>query len=94
MSLLIALLIGASMGVATGYVFKRNGDYMLIDLTLGIAGSVLGMCINFLAHLDSSIGLFSVSGTLASVVGAAIFLVVYQLVLKVPKQKQKNIEHH
>ena len=92
MSILVALLIGAALGAGTGWVFRRNGDYMLMDLVLGTAGSLIGMAMYALTHLQS--GFFSVVGILTSVVCAAIFLVIYQLVLKIPKQKQKNVEHH
>lgn len=92
MSILIALLIGTGLGAATGVIFRRNGDYMVIDLVVGVAGSLVGMAIYAFTHLQSSF--FSVSGIFTSIVCAALFLALYQLVLKIPKQKQKNIEHH
>lgn len=90
MSILIALLIGAGLGVAAGLIFKRNGDYMVLDLVVGITGSLVGMAIYAFTNLQS--GFFSVSGIITSIVCAAVFLTIYQLVLKIPKHKK--IEHH
>jgi len=90
MSILIALLIGAGLCTATGLVFKRNGDYMVIDLVVGVAGSLVGMALYAFTNLQS--GFFSPAGIFTSAVCAAVFLAIYQLVLKIPKHKK--LEHH
>lgn len=90
MSILVALLIGTGLGVVTGLIFKRNGDYMVIDLVVGIAGSLVGMALYAFTNLQG--GFFSMSGILTAAVCSAVFLAIYQLVLKIPKHKK--VEHH
>jgi uncharacterized membrane protein YeaQ/YmgE (transglycosylase-associated protein family) len=90
MSILIALLIGAGLGTVTGLTFKRNGDYMVIDLVVGVAGSLVGMALYAFTNLQS--GFFSLSGIFTSAVCAAVFLAIYQLILKIPKHKK--LEDH
>lgn len=91
MSLLIALLIGAGIGVASGIWFQRNADYLLVDILAGIAGSVLGLFLIFMASGAESFGLFSVSGVAADILGAAACISLYQALLAIPKRKHKNI---
>lgn len=92
MSLLIALLIGLGVGAATGFWFKRNADYLLVDFIMGVSGSILGLALAFFTHSDQEFGLFSWRTTVIEIVGAAVFVAIYQLSLKIPKKKKKSIE--
>lgn len=85
MSLLIALLIGIGMGTAIGLWFRRNGDYMVIDLAIGIAGSIFGLALYFFTHTDQALYLVSLGGVVASIIGAAIGLALFQVILLIPK---------
>jgi uncharacterized membrane protein YeaQ/YmgE (transglycosylase-associated protein family) len=80
------------MGVATGLWFKRNADYLVIDILAGIAGSILGLFLVFMANDAESFGLFSWSGVAAGILGAAAFISLYQTLLALPKHKHKNIK--
>jgi len=92
MSLLIALLIGVGMGLATGFWFQRNADYLLIDIVMGIAGSITGLFLLFLVNSAQNFSLFSVRGILVDMLGAAVFIGCYQLILAIPKRKHKNVK--
>ena len=91
MSLLIALIIGAGLGAGTGIWFQRNGDYMLFDLLVGIVGAVLGLALVVLSDSEEAFSLFSLKGTVASVLGAALCLILYQIILRIPKKKGDNL---
>jgi uncharacterized membrane protein YeaQ/YmgE (transglycosylase-associated protein family) len=80
------------MGVATGFWYQRNADYLLFDVLTGVAGSILGLFLDFIAHTGQVFGLFSWMGIVADIVGAAVFIGLYQLVLAIPKRKHKNIK--
>lgn len=92
MSLFIAMIIGAGIGTVAGLWFRRDGDYMLFDILLGVAGAILGLAIVFLANPDGTMNLFSLKGVVADIIGAVIFVLLYQLVLQIPKKKKGSIE--
>lgn len=92
MSLLVALIIGLGLGALTGFRFKRNGDYMLIDLVVGLAGSLIGLGLAFITRGTPTSSLFSWRSTLACLLGAAIGLVLYQSILFIPKEKKTSVE--
>ena len=88
MSLLIALLIGVGMGVATGFWFRRNADYLLIDTISGVAGAIIGLAVYFFAWNGNIFSLVSVGALLSEVLGAAVLLLFYQLAIALPKKKK------
>lgn len=92
MSLFIALLIGMAMGAATGFWFRRNADYILIDVLAGIGGSILGLALYFFAANATIESLVSWRAVVAEVLGAAILLIAYQLVITIPKEKKKILK--
>jgi uncharacterized membrane protein YeaQ/YmgE (transglycosylase-associated protein family) len=76
-SLLLALLIGAGIGVIAGVVLLEDIDTIVLDIILGVAGSVLGMAIYyFLLAGTGDNGLFSVPAILSSTIGAGILVTI------------------
>ena len=93
MTILVALLIGVAFGSGVGLWFKRLGDYLLIDILIGLSGAILGMAIDYFAHSGSSLEIVSIDGVLAAAIGAGIALLLFQLVLKLPKKQHKSVVH-
>lgn len=91
MNILIALLVGAVLGGGTGWWFRRNLDYLVVDVLVGISGALLGLATYFFTH-TGELSFWSLGGLLAAVVGAAICLLIFQLILLAPKKKHKKVE--
>lgn len=88
MSILLALFIGAVIGVIAGFILREGVDHLIINAVLGIAGAVFGLG---LYYLNSSAGtegsLFSGRGILCSLVGALLFVLLFNLLHKSLPQK-------
>lgn len=93
MNLLVAMIIGLTLGAATGLWFRRNGDYMLIDLLVGLVGAIVGLALVFFTHATEDFGLFSGLGILGSAIGAGLCLLLFQTILRIPKKKKGSVEH-
>jgi uncharacterized membrane protein YeaQ/YmgE (transglycosylase-associated protein family) len=97
MSLLLAIFIGGSIGVGVGFMLRhRNMDQLLINVILGVAGSILAVALFSLASLNDSsgdLGLISFRGILCAIVGALILLVPFQLIQSATSKRAANIEH-
>jgi uncharacterized membrane protein YeaQ/YmgE (transglycosylase-associated protein family) len=96
MSLLIALLIGAFVGVFTDWLIHGGFYDAFLNSLLGIIGSIVGLAVYFfvLASAQTSIGLFSLPSALCSVIFALIIcLTVNGLQAIAPKRvAQSHVE--
>jgi len=81
MHILWLVVVGLVAGWATGQIMKGSGYGVLVDIMLGIAGSLMG------GFLMQSIGFASQGGMLftilIAIVGAVVLTVVVRLILRV-----------
>ncbi len=81
MFVLIWILLGLIAGFIASHIVNRHGDGLVVDILLGVLGSVLG---GWLFH---SMGLPGVTGfnlysLLVAVIGAVVILALYHLVIR------------
>ncbi len=76
MSIIAWILLGIAAGFIASKLVNRTGEGLVLDLVLGIVGSVVG---GFLFHLIGSAGVtgFNLWSLLVSVVGAAVVLFAF-----------------
>ena len=78
MALLLAIIVGLVIGGLTSYVWQENLDSLAINLLFGIAGAIFGTGFYyFVLSNATSGGLFSLAGFLTSVIGAFIFVLIF-----------------
>ena len=81
MSILAWIILGLISGFIASKIINKTGEGVLLDIVLGIVGAVLG------GWLFSTFGMTGVTGLnlyslLVAVVGAAVILVVYHVVIR------------
>ena len=81
MSILAWIILGLISGFIASKIINKTGEGVLLDIVLGIVGAVVG------GWLFSTFGMSGVTGLnlyslLVAVVGAAVILVVYHLVIR------------
>lgn len=81
MSVLAWIILGIVAGFIGSKIVNRQGSGLLLDLVLGIIGSVAG---GFLFHLVGAQGVtgFNLWSLFVSAVGAAVLLVSYNALLR------------
>ena len=81
MSILAWIILGLISGFIASKIINKTGEGVLLDIVLGIVGAVVG------GWLFSTFGMTGVTGLnlyslLVAVVGAAVILVVYHMVIR------------
>jgi uncharacterized membrane protein YeaQ/YmgE (transglycosylase-associated protein family) len=81
MSILAWLAVGLIAGILAGKVIDKTGSGLVMDIVLGIAGSLVGgFLFTFFGYLaPTGIDLYNV---LVSAAGAATVLLVYHLLIR------------
>src|SRR5579884_3688259 len=78
MSLLVALIVGVLIGWAGQFMLQKELDTLLLSVLAGVVGSILGLLAYFvLAPYRATSSLFSAPGTLCSVIGAMICVLLF-----------------
>lgn len=78
MSLLIALLVGAVVGLALGYWLLDNYDFLLLNILMGVVGSIIGLGIYYFGLRDTNDdSLFNMVGLLCSIIGALLAVLIF-----------------
>jgi uncharacterized membrane protein YeaQ/YmgE (transglycosylase-associated protein family) len=81
MSFIVWIVLGLIAGFIASKIVNNSGEGLLLDIVLGIVGAVVG------GWLFNQFGMPGVSGlnlysVLVSVVGAALFLIVYHAITR------------
>jgi uncharacterized membrane protein YeaQ/YmgE (transglycosylase-associated protein family) len=81
MSFIVWIVLGLIAGFIASKLVNNSGEGLLLDIVLGIVGAVVG------GWLFNQFGMPGVSGlnlysVLVSVVGAALFLIIYHAITK------------
>jgi uncharacterized membrane protein YeaQ/YmgE (transglycosylase-associated protein family) len=76
MSILAWIVLGLIAGFLASKIVNKTGEGMLVDIILGVVGSVVG------GWLFSAFGMPGVTGLnvyslIVAVIGAAVFLIIY-----------------
>lgn len=79
MGLLLAIIVGLAVGAVGGSLLQENFDLLFLDFLMGIAGAIVGDAVFFFAASGSQFLLFSWGGLLAQLVGALIFVLIFNL---------------
>jgi uncharacterized membrane protein YeaQ/YmgE (transglycosylase-associated protein family) len=80
MALLIAIILGIAVGGLASYIWQENLDSLAINIVFGLAGAVFGTGIYyFVLDNATSAGLFNLIGLLTSLLGAIIFVLIFNL---------------
>ncbi len=79
MSLLAWILLGLLAGFIASHLVNHRGEGMILDLLLGIVGSIVG---GWLAHIFGLAGVTRLNGysLIVAIVGAVVFLFVYHTI--------------
>jgi uncharacterized membrane protein YeaQ/YmgE (transglycosylase-associated protein family) len=76
MSIIAWILLGLIAGFIASKLVNKSGEGMLMDIILGIVGSVVGGWLFHMFGMPGVTGL-NVYSLVVAVVGAAVFLVIY-----------------
>jgi uncharacterized membrane protein YeaQ/YmgE (transglycosylase-associated protein family) len=76
MSLIVWIVLGLVSGFIASKIINKSGEGLLLDILLGIVGSVVGGWLFHAFGMPGATGL-NLYSVLVSVVGAAVFLIVY-----------------
>jgi uncharacterized membrane protein YeaQ/YmgE (transglycosylase-associated protein family) len=80
MGLIASLILGAAAGWIAGMIMKGGGYSWLINIVLGILGSMLGGWLtSVLIGVDLTSG-FNLTTLIVSVLGAVVLVAVYRLI--------------
>jgi uncharacterized membrane protein YeaQ/YmgE (transglycosylase-associated protein family) len=81
MSIIAWIVLGLIAGFIASKIVNRSGEGMLLDIVLGIVGAVLG---GWLFHTFGMPGVTGLNlySVVVAVIGAAVFLVVYHLLIR------------
>lgn len=93
MSLFIALIVGAAIGGAGGYLLRENMEVVLLSVLMGISGAIIGLAAYFflLAGPGTALLLFSWGAFVCTIVFAAVFTAVFTLLHQVtPVRVEKD----
>lgn len=92
MSILLAVIIGIVVGGVIGYLLVNSIDHLLLNSLFGMAGSIFGLVLAWVsgAFTDSS-ELVNARATLASIVCAAIFVLVFNGIQKALPKAVNNV---
>ena len=91
MSLLFALIIGASIGGVVGYLLIDNADFLILNIVIGIVGSILGLISNVFLFNGSVDTWFSWMSILCSIIGALVLLLGFDTLHRIVPQHAANI---
>ena len=81
MGWIVALIVGGVAGWLASMIMKRDGSMgLLLNIVVGIIGSVLGNLIMNQFGIGGSIQVFSIQGLIVAVVGAVVLLAIVNLV--------------
>jgi uncharacterized membrane protein YeaQ/YmgE (transglycosylase-associated protein family) len=80
MSLIIWIVLGLISGFIASKLVNRTGEGMLLDILLGIVGSVVGGWLFHAFGMPGVTGL-NVYSVVVAVVGAAVFLIAYHALI-------------
>jgi uncharacterized membrane protein YeaQ/YmgE (transglycosylase-associated protein family) len=81
MSLLAWIVLGLVAGFIGSKIVNHTGEGVILDLVLGIAGSVVGGWLFHAFGMPGVTGL-NIYSLIVAVIGAAVFLVVYHLITR------------
>jgi uncharacterized membrane protein YeaQ/YmgE (transglycosylase-associated protein family) len=81
MSFIAWIVLGLIAGFVASKIVNKSGEGMILDIILGIVGSVVG------GYLFQQFGMSGVTGVnlysiLVAVVGAIVFLVIYHAIFR------------
>lgn len=80
MGLILSLILGAVAGWLAGLIMKGSGYSWLINIVLGILGSMLGGWLtSLLLGVDLTTG-FNLTTLIVSVIGAVVLVAIYRLI--------------
>lgn len=79
MGLIAAILVGLIAGLVASWLMKAKTS-ALMDILLGIAGSILGGWISSLFTGVNLVSGFNLTSILVSIVGAVIVIFIYRLI--------------
>jgi len=82
MSLLVTILVGALAGWLAGQVMSGKGYGFIVNLVLGIVGSVVGNWVFDRLNIDFSLGSSLLDSIVIAAAGAIIVLFVAGLIKK------------
>jgi uncharacterized membrane protein YeaQ/YmgE (transglycosylase-associated protein family) len=81
MSIIAWIVLGLVAGFIASKIVNRTGEGVILDIVLGIVGALVG------GWLFNKFGMSGVTGLnvyslIVAVIGAAVFLVVYHLIIR------------
>jgi uncharacterized membrane protein YeaQ/YmgE (transglycosylase-associated protein family) len=80
MGLITSLIIGAAAGWIAGLIMRGGGYSWLINIVLGILGSMLGGWLtSLIIGVDLTTG-FNLTTLVVSVIGAVVLVAIYRLI--------------
>ena len=79
MNLIIWIIFGILAGFVAGKLFSGHGHGLIVNLILGIAGSLLGGWLFSLLGGEDVTGAFSLKAFLVAVGGAVVILFIFRL---------------
>jgi len=79
MSLFAWILLGLLAGFIASHLVNHRGEGMVLDMLLGIVGSIVG---GWLAHLLGYAGVYRLNlySLIVATIGAVVFLMIYHVI--------------
>ena len=94
MGLFVTLLVGIVVGGGFGFLLMDNIDFLLLNVILGVAGSILGLGIYYFllagTHETSFVSLPSI---LCSVITAMVLLLIFNGIHKLMPKRTVHADH-
>jgi uncharacterized membrane protein YeaQ/YmgE (transglycosylase-associated protein family) len=81
MSIIAWIVLGLIAGFIASKIVNRTGEGVILDIILGIVGAVVGGWLFHTFGMSGVTGL-NVYSLIVAVIGAAVFLVVYHLIVR------------
>jgi uncharacterized membrane protein YeaQ/YmgE (transglycosylase-associated protein family) len=81
MSIIAWIVLGLVAGFIASKIVNRTGEGVILDIVLGIVGAVVGGWLFHTFGMPGVTGL-NVYSLIVAVIGAAVFLVVYHLIIR------------
>ena len=81
MFVLVWILLGLIAGFIASHIVNRHGDGLVVDILLGVLGSVLGGWLFHAIGLPGVTG-FNLYSLLVAVIGAVVLIALYHLVIR------------
>jgi uncharacterized membrane protein YeaQ/YmgE (transglycosylase-associated protein family) len=81
MSIIAWIVLGLVAGFIASKLVNKQGEGLVLDIALGVAGAVVGGWLFRMAGMSGVTG-FNVYSLVVAVLGAVVFLVVYHLLFQ------------